>query len=132
MLALAVLLVGAMVPGNNPERDSGEIRLTAPLDLRGKWQGIWRDHPKGETSPIGYRDGAIYMPGGHFPCEIVDDGEGRLHFTQRWEGYIGIYQQDGSRVIICYCDRRYGRPTSFRIGDGRHQLLILHRVGTDK
>ena len=131
MLPFVMLLAAGMTAGNGPQSELGELK-TAPLDLRGKWQGIWKENPKGDTCPIGYRDGSIYLPAGHFPSEIVDDGEGRLHFTQRWEGYIGIYQQCDSHIIICYCDWQYGRPTAFRIGDGRHRLLILHRVGSDK
>lgn len=128
MSALAMILTAAMVvPGDGLEKVSGE--MVQGLDLSGKWEGVWMENPNGETAPFGYKDGSIYFSARtHFPAKIVDDGKGRLHFTQGWEGYIGIYQQDRSRLTICYCDKRYGRPTSFRIGDGKHQLIILHRV----
>ena len=131
MSAHIVLMIVVLTIGNGPRSESGEVEINA-LDLRGKWEGVWMDNPTGDTSPIGYKNGMIYMPGGHFASEIIDDGEGCLHFTKGWAGNIGIYHQYKSHLIICYCNRRYGRPTSFRIGDGVHQLLILHRVKQDK
>jgi hypothetical protein len=132
-MSTLVLVLAMAVPGIGPERESGEIvQESQPLDLSGEWKGIWKDKPNGEGEAIGYKDGVIYVPAGHFPSRIVDDGEGRLHFTERWNGYIGIYRQNRSQVIICYRDRVYGYPTSFRIGDGRHRLLILHRVKPQK
>jgi hypothetical protein len=116
MSALAMILMAAMaVPAIGPERESGDVAEPQRLDLNGEWQGIWKVNPKGETESIGYKDGSIYVAAGHFDAKIVDDGNGRLHFTQRWQGYIGIYRQDGPDLTICFCDRRYGWPTSFRI-----------------
>ena len=38
--ALAMVLMAAMtVPGNGPEKVSGEVEKR--LDLRGEWEGVW-------------------------------------------------------------------------------------------
>ena len=65
--------------------------------------------------------------------EVLDDGGGILH--GRWfgsaSGIHGIYPQDGTRLLLCFCERPSRRPTSFFADNGQH-LLILHRVKPGK
>jgi hypothetical protein len=44
---------------------------------------------------------------------------------------LGIYQQHGDRLIICYRDVDKGRPTSFQAGEDQ-ALLTLRRVKPGK
>jgi hypothetical protein len=62
---------------------------------------------------------------------ISDEGAGRFHLMVDEVGHLGIYKQDGDRIVICYQTESKGRPMSFRAGDGQH-LLILYRVKPGK
>jgi hypothetical protein len=141
MSALAMLLTAAMVtPVDVSEKVSGEVKLTDSLDLSGEWQGVWKAADKAEYEvhqlegrgawsyrrlPKGQQGPAYLSPG------ITDEGEGRLRLTWVDDPCLGIYEQDGDCLIICFREARKGRPLSFRSGDGQH-FLILHRVKPGK
>jgi hypothetical protein len=124
--ALAMVLMAAMaVPGNGPENVSREVEQR--LDLSGEWEGIYTTD-KEQTLRVHLNRYRVRLENDDcdfaFDNSMVDEGRGRLRF----QGLLGIYQQDEERLIICL--GRIGtheRPTSFRIGNGQ-SLLILHRV----
>jgi hypothetical protein len=136
MSALAMILTAAMmVPGDWPEKVSGEVRKPQQLDLRGEWRGIrktekdkyevYASEGMGSLScrrlPKG-RQGPFYLS-----PRITDEGGGKLRLIWWDNPCLAIYEQDGDRLTICFRDARKGRPISFRSSDG-HDLLILHRV----
>jgi hypothetical protein len=142
MSALAMILTAAMmVPGDGPEKASGEIaRERQPLDLSGEWEGTLQD----ATTPKGGIKMKAKMLAEDFYyskepdlrfyrglAEVYDEGAGRMRFEPEAGKILGIYQQDGDRVIMCIGDANGNRPDSFRIGKGQ-QLLILHRVKSRK
>jgi hypothetical protein len=128
--ALAMVLTAAMaVPGNGPEKVSGEVEQG--LDLRGEWEGTWRNPGwPGEADDLIYLSGtkfSISVKGSPFISfyhTIVDEGDNKLRFS---EGLAGIYRQDGGRITICLRAADKGRPTDFQAGNGQH-LITLHRV----
>jgi hypothetical protein len=134
--ALAIVLTAAMaVPGNGPERVSGEMEQG--LDLRGEWEGIWW-HGSDCAGVAEWSDGMIMGRFGDSPCFlflflnwcfIKDEGDGRCLY-ENFPGdrdRLGIYEQDADRLVICIGRTDKRRPSSFTTGDDRH-LLILHRV----
>ena len=133
---LAMILTAAMaVPGNGPDKLSGEMKSTDSLDLSGEWQGVWKaGKAEYEVHQLGGRGVWSYrrVPKGkqgpaYLIPSITDEGEGRLKLTWVDDPCLGIYEQDGDCLIICFRDVRKGRATSFHAGDSQH-LLILHRI----
>jgi len=128
MSTLVLTLAAMVVPGNGPETVSGEMEQA--LDLRGEWVGYewdeWRtiwamEVRRGELSGRSLLDNALFFP---VLFQMVDEGGGKLRFLDR----LGIYQQDGERLIICL--GRFAiheHPKFFRGGEGQ-ELLILRRV----
>jgi hypothetical protein len=136
MSALAMILTAAMmVPGDGPEKVSAEVRKPQPLDLRGKWKGI-RKTEKGEYEVLA-SDGMSQLscrplPRGkqgpsYLTPRITDEGKGKLRLMWFDNPCLGIYEQDGDRLTICFRDVRKGRPISLRTVGGQ-ELLILHRI----
>jgi hypothetical protein len=123
MSTLVLVLTAAMaVPGNGPDMVSVEI-AEQRLNLSGVWKGtIFRQEGKPLDAMLG--DSILFD---FDDWEYSDEGAGRFSLIVSGAGYLGIYMSDGDDVILCYRRARYGRPESFRAGDGQH-LLILHRV----
>ena len=134
MYTLVMALAASLVMGNDPAAVSAETEQR--LDLRGEWEGFMREAGHGlyrAWISNGVLTGrALNHPGVSITplpvSRIVDErpGEVRLRWGARSQ-YLGIYEQEGERIVICYRHEQSGRPTSFRTGDGQH-LLILHRV----
>ena len=129
--ALAMVLAAAMaVPGNGPEKVSGE--LEQGLDLRGKWMGTaeggsWRLQGKLQLG-----NGRIHLVGEPevwHAYESIHEGEGRLSFSFRASPpRLGIYKWEDDDLLVCICTNPRGqRPTTFRASEDQC-LLILHRV----
>ena len=138
MSALAMVLTAAIVvPGDGPEKVSGEIELEQGLNLSGEWQGVlyhWGETYKGNGWI--HEDGEfafIYRRFGNIPFAtpaglVKDEGNGYLQIGE----YVGIYEQRGDRLRMCLSFDG-PRPTSFRIGNDNAQcLLILRRVKSSK
>ena len=135
MSVLAMILTAAMtVPMNGPEKVSGEIEQR--LDLRGEWEGTWQDATTGK----GGVKAKAEMLADDFYCakepnltffrgfaEPYDEGAGKMRFELEAGDMLGIYQQDGDRVILCLGEVSGTRPDSFQVRK-RRILLILHRV----
>ena|SRR5262245_33573684 len=140
--ALAMVLMAAMaIPGNGPEKVSGEVEQG--LDLSGKWEaicyrpggGVLRGQAsiseEGGLSISGQQGPARRGGQGRFHIafgKVIDEGSGHIR-SQNSLG-IGIYKQEGDRLLICFGYDKH-RPTSFRAGDGQF-LLILRRVKPGK
>ena len=137
--ALAMVLMVAMaVPGNGPEKVSGEVEQER-LDLRGEWRGELRSKSHG-VPPMSHE---VELAGGRVrlrahgktisdaPCQITDEGSGRLRIKVRHLESLGIYRWDGDRLTISYKLNDLGWPNSFRV-DEDQSLLILHRVKPGK
>jgi hypothetical protein len=141
MSALAMILTAAMmVPANGPEPVSGEIAEPERLDLSGEWEGSWHD----ASTPKGGLKMRAELLAGDFYCakepnllffrgfaEAHDEGAGKMRFDPEAGDMLGIYQQDGDRVILCIGVANGPRPDSFQVREGRI-LLILHRVKLGK
>lgn len=138
ILAMLMLLVAGMVMGSGPEKASGEMVQT--LDLRGEWEGSWQHAQdfkmraaSGSVTSAAARELVAEMPGGVIVLPInaiADQKNGRLHIAAG-KGFLGIYEQNGDRLSICFRPARNGYPISFRGGNGQH-LLILRRVQLPK
>jgi hypothetical protein len=128
--ALAMVLAAAMaVPGSGTEAVSGETEQG--LDLRGRWEGVYINADEGMMEAR-LLDGGIGLAtgeGGSFVKSIFsDEGGGKVRFILNDAAkYLGIYEQQGDRVVICFRFADDGWPSSIRIAQGQH-LLILHRV----
>lgn len=123
---------------DSPEKTTSE--LVQRLDMRGNWEGSF-DDPKdiAKNCLFEYRrstffKGSPYIRGtlwtkdqGYVEMGITDEGKGFLKVAREVGTTLGIYKQDGNKVVICYREREGTRPTSFRISDNQH-LLILRRV----
>jgi hypothetical protein len=131
MFTLMMALTAGLTLGSGPEPVSAETEPV--LNLRGRWVGVWttseRDwevHVLGETwsyqpLPRGRRDPAYLTP------QVRDEGKGRVRLNWNDVACLGIYEQKGDRLTICFRAEGHGRPTSFRVGDGQ-TLLALRRV----
>lgn len=141
MSALAMILTATMaVPADGPEKVSGEIAQLRrqPLDLEGQWKAVlYRDGQvlQGEATLSICGKLNVYVPlpkPGEkriFPIgTAVDESNGNLRIGPF--DYLGIYEQDGDRLRICFSEGQR-RPTSFQAGE-RQTLLILHRVKSRK
>ena len=129
---LAMVLMAAMaIPGNGPEKVSGEMEQE--LDLSGEWKGVWSVNEPGWGAG---NDVARLAKGKLNDCvlgRVVDEGHGRCRFHLDDVLCLGIYRQDGGCLVICFryaCSER-GYPRTFETGGKRH-LLILHRVKPGK
>ena len=127
MSTLVLILTAAMaVPGNGPEKVSGEMEQG--LDLRGEGEGTWR-------WPCGMKDQMKLCQGTMIsedigPVEtswIIDEGRGLCRFSANKWVMLGIYEQHQDRVMICFREGNKERPRSFKRTDEQH-LLPLHRV----
>jgi hypothetical protein len=131
-ITLAMILAAGMAVGNGPEKISGETEQR--LDLRGEWEGFWWE----DSDSVGlaeWSEGTIVGRFGHGHFRflhwgwIKNEGNGRC-LVERFRGdreVLGIYHQDGDRLVFCIGRTGLGRPTSFTADEDRH-LLILHRV----
>jgi hypothetical protein len=125
-----VLMAGMAVPGIGPEMVSAEVEQR--LDLRGMWEGTrWND--KKVSCYVCYKSGWLASPFeiAAWVFELSDEGRGNVKIKSDKGDFLGIYQQDGNRTVICYRAESKGRPISFWAGDGQH-LLILRRVKPGK
>lgn len=145
MSALAMILTAAMViPGDRPEKVSGEVAENQRLDLSGEWEGFWWfDHntrfeahskcPSGQGHLMGRQFAIVCRGNCNLTAYFIDEGQG--HLCGEWEligpRIHGIYRQEGTKLLICFTELASPCPTSFRAGEGRH-LLILHRVKSRK
>jgi hypothetical protein len=125
MSALTIILTAAMVvPGDGPEKASGEIKEPQRLDLRGDWL-------------LTYSGGSYEMNGEEFirSHKLRDEGKGRVRMIVTFQGteypLLGIYRQDGERILMCVRYADHGRPMRFQDGDYRI-LVIFHRVKSSK
>src|SRR5262249_54447851 len=109
--ALVMVLMAAMaVPGNGPEKVSGEVEQR--LDLRGEWEGhCFYMSDKGDSPPVHFtcKEPRILIGEDCFVegIELVDEGQGRVKIT-RTAGVLnqqpsnGIYRHDGNRLLMCF------------------------------
>lgn len=127
--ALVMILTAAMaVPGNGPEMVSAEMEQV--LDLRGKWEGEWEDM-QCQRFKARIEDGLLDLDyeGGDrrvMHIKITNKGQGRFCITLRGVNFLGVYRQDGNRMIFCLRDPE-DRPTYLWNG-GAQARFILHRV----
>lgn len=132
--AMAMVLMAAMaIPGNGPERASGEVKQG--LDLRGRWEGLWvTDHwtYRVELNEMVMKPSADDVE----PChdieltKLIDEGQGQLSFRIGQYDVHGIYKWDGDCFLVCFSPPSCPRPTSFT--DRQDDLFILHRVKPGK
>jgi hypothetical protein len=102
MSTLVLILTAAMaVPGNGPKMVSAEMERK--LDIQGEW------------TPSDLLSG------------IVDDGGGNVRMEYRNGWHLGIWKQEGDRLVICLREPGFGRPIDFQVRN-EQELLILHRV----
>jgi hypothetical protein len=106
-MSTLVLMMAMAVPGNGPEMESGEIIEDQRLDLRGEWR-VTTDR----TSFLG--DFEFEASGSEVVKEfdIRDEGNGRLRLKYAID-LLGIYKQQGDRIIITCAYVKDGWPTSF-------------------
>ncbi|HEY7428473.1 MAG TPA: hypothetical protein VH682_29845 [Gemmataceae bacterium] len=134
--ALAMfLMAGMVIPGNGPEKVSGEVEQR--LDLSGAWegtiQGYFEHHDKSAVRCV---DGQVYVmhPTRNTVLDkylALDEGRGRVRMkwdSNEWLGdWLGIYRQGSDHVAICIGGDPGNRPTELKPEDGQC-LIILHRV----
>jgi hypothetical protein len=57
----SLLLLASVLPGDNPVRALGDIAPPGPLELRGRWEGLWLR--EGEAADgAAYHDGRLTLP----------------------------------------------------------------------
>jgi hypothetical protein len=132
MSTLAMILAAMIVPGNGPEKVSGEVseRELRALDLHSEWRGAMYSPPDTIES-VAIKGGHLLFLArgrdvGHlFVCTEKSEGTFRVRWSD--ETCLGIYRYEEGRLLLCLSEAGNDRPTSFKIGDGQY-LLILHRV----
>ncbi len=134
MSALAMVLAAGMaVQGIGPDKVSGEVE--PPLDLSGEWKGIWEWEDGGRAEIELDSEGRLVildqgMPTRKLPFKryIHDEGRGKLWLSQgKLRKELGIYKQEGDRVVISIRGYCQGRPLSFSLDDSTERFT-LHRV----
>jgi hypothetical protein len=129
--ALAMVLMAAIaIPGNGPEKVSGE--MVQELDLSGKWEGTFRldDFLIGAEMTAGIlniKEG--FLPETN-PLRVINEGDGRLCLMEMEQDRVfalGIYMWERHCVIFHIRADEKGRPLSF--DDVRDTCIYnLHRV----
>ena len=135
---LAIILTAAMViPRNAPQKVSWKlIRESEPLDLSAEWEGTLEEYD-GETMRVKLTKDQIYFDigdaGNRFHWRIIDEGSGKFSFWISEPPTLGIYHQEGDRLIMCdiFPGFHHQRPKSFEKKKGI-SFLILHRVNPRK
>ena len=88
-----LLLLAATLPGDNPIRVEGDIAPPGPLELRGRWEGLWLR--EGDAA-----DGAVYQagrltlpmtPAWTARLTLTDEGQGRCRVRLGGVEMMGIY-----------------------------------------
>lgn len=142
MLALAMIVTAVMVvPGDVPGKVSEEMaREAEPLDLSGEWKGNLHVEGK-ESEPeteVMIKNGRMTSRSGRGQVsgdiEMLSNQGGKVRFKWGTKTFLGIYQQQGDRLLLCLRrdDKgRKGYPTSFR-ACADQALIIFHRVKTNK
>jgi hypothetical protein len=130
MPTLVLALAAGMAFGDGPEAVSEEMEQR--LDLSGEWEGSWMAF-NGRLFEAKVGDGLVESNAepdllSFRVADVTDEGGGRLRIA-RANGLddLGVYRNDGNRLIICYGWAKKGYPTSFRAG-GSQSLLVLRRV----
>jgi hypothetical protein len=132
MSTLVMALAAGLTLGSSPEPVSMEFEQR--LDMRGEWEGtekgtcIVGKPYSGEILLVGQMMTLTCRVGDGLAitkksCKFVDEGPGTL----RTPWGLGIYRQNGDRLLICFSKDGRPRPTSFRAGNGQ-VLLTLRRV----
>jgi hypothetical protein len=131
-----VLMAGMAVPGDGPEKVSGEVVEPRPLAGNKLWQQrvAWRGRrASGEFYHL-VEGGKLFLASvvpQRVRYLVVDEGQGRLSL-QDVTGqiiYHGIYSRGTDDIIISFCDAKYKRPTSFReVGEREHRLYLFHKT----
>jgi hypothetical protein len=139
MTTLVLVLAAGMALGDGPEKVSGEMEVAQRLDLSGEWKGTWKES-NGRVWDAWLRNGTLSgtqvkamgrIVGIVCKWEGFDEGRGKVRAKDWRCDYLGIYRYEGDRIVICYRLDVFGRPNSFRAGDGC-DLLILHRIKPGK
>jgi hypothetical protein len=131
MSTLVIVLAAAMAaPGNGPKMEPGEIVERQRLDLSGEWEGTWDDH-SGKTKRVKLTQDMIHMDTGNAILSVKnsmrDEGNGKLSY----QGVLGLYRQDGDRLICFGFPGTNQRPKPFQKDEWKN-LFILHRVKAHK
>lgn len=143
MSVLAMILMAAMaVPADGPEKPSMEV--VQELDLSGEWEGAFDDaagsshncrfeyrySARAEGLPRFF--GSLWTKErGYVEMMVTDEGKGRLRIGQEVGIVFGIYKQHDDKLTICYCRIGASRPTTFRVTENQH-VIVLHRVKSRK
>lgn len=119
-----ILTVAMMVPGNGPERASGEIAMPQPLDLKGQW---WLTCGKDSYEISGEEIIRSW--------KLRDEGIGRFRMTvtimKQDFLMLGIYRQEKEKILMCFRNADYGRPTRIQDCDGQF-VVTLRRIKSRK
>lgn len=131
MSALAMILAAGMVLSDGPERVSGEMEQG--LDLRGEWEGALSDNTGITKTTVRRTSLVLHLDRGltSLSWEVEDEGQGKLRMRFNGARYLGIYHQEGDRLIICFGCPNGPRATSLRTEHYQH-LFTLHRVRPSK
>ncbi len=122
MSALAMILtVAIVVPGDGrSEKVLGEAVKPQVLDLKGEWMVTFDSIDK-----------SLRINGQEFmrSLKVRDEGGGNLRMTVSRNGKkcpcLGIYRQEGDKVLISWCPEERGRPTGFQ---KTVNIITLRRV----
>ncbi len=124
VLALAGLTCGDGGPGTGAAAED----VRRGLHLRGRWEGVLRnEHGEVFTATLEGNVLLTYVILSH-KVAVTDEGQGRLRLRWAFRDHLGIYHQEGDRLLIAFRDDSRGRPASFWPAGEGHHLLILRRV----
>jgi hypothetical protein len=125
MSGFVMLLGVGLAPGDGLEAVSSELAMRR-LCLDGEWVGEYAG-----IFPVYLDNGEIRLA--HWRARgascgaIVDEGDGKLRLAGGRHVKLGIYSQQGDRVVICVHTGVGRRPTDFQDGPDR-ETYTLHRV----
>ena len=92
------------LPGDNPvPRILDDIAPPGPLQLRGRWEGLWLR--EGEAADgAAYQDGWLTLPmtpAWTARLTLTDEGRGRCRLRLGDAEMLGIYQRTEDRLVLC-------------------------------
>jgi hypothetical protein len=126
----ALLLFVSVLPGDNPTRVEGDIIAPLPpLELRGRWEGLWLREGEAADGAI-YHDGRLTLPmtpAWKARLTLTDEGRGRCRVRLGDVEMLGIYQRQAERIVLCWRGADRGRPTRF-VDEDCADVVILRRV----
>jgi hypothetical protein len=123
------LLLITLTIATGPTLPSGEVAEPGPLDLRGRWEGLWVREGDTDVGVV-FQDGRFTLPmtpPAPLPFRMVNEGHGRFRAKLGDREVLGIYSRQDDRVVLCWRGVDRDRPTQI-VDEECADVVVLRRV----